>query len=85
MPYSNDTKPSSSYINDSKGAGSYTNDAIGGGSYTFDQGTPRTTYLLMEDGYRLLQEDGSPIVLTYGASYVYDSVGVGSYSNDTKS
>ena len=63
MPYTNDTKPSSSYTND-----------VGVAT--------TTTYLLMEDGFRLLQEDGSPIVISYGVEYTNDAKGAGTYTND---
>lgn len=63
----------------------WTKDTIGTASYTKDtKPSGLTTYLLMEDGYRLLQEDGSPIVLTYSADYTNDTIGSGNYTNDTK-
>lgn len=64
------------WTKDTIGTASYTKDAIGSASYT--------NYLLMEDGYRLLQEDGSPIVLNYGTVYSKDAVGSGTYTNDAK-
>jgi hypothetical protein len=84
MTWTKDTIGTASYTKDAIGSASYTNDAVGSASYTKDSGTPSTTYLLMEDGYRLLQEDGSPIVLNYGTVYSKDAVGSGTYTNDAK-
>ena len=42
------------------------------------------TYLLMEDGYYLLQEDGSKIVLTRSADWSNTTKPSGSWSNATK-
>ena len=54
-------------------------------SYTNDlKPSAEITYLLMEDGGYLLQEDGSKIVLSYGVNYLNDAKGSGSYSNDAK-
>ena len=44
----------------------------------------QNTYLLMEDGFYLLQEDGSKIVLTYAINYSNETKPTGSYTNTTK-
>ena len=44
----------------------------------------QNTYLLMEDGFYLLQEDGSKIVLTYAINYSNETKPTSSYSNETK-
>jgi hypothetical protein len=61
------------YSNDTKPSATYTKDAVP---------TATTFYLLMEDGFRLLQEDGSPIVLAYGVEYSNDTKPSASYTND---
>lgn len=42
------------------------------------------SYLKMEDGFYLLQEDGSKIVLSYGVEYTNTTKPTGSYTNTTK-
>lgn len=42
------------------------------------------SYLKMEDGFYLLQEDGSKIVLSYGVEYTNTTKTTGSYTNTTK-
>jgi len=44
----------------------------------------QNTYLLMEDGFYLLQEDGSKIVLTYGIDYTNTTKPANTYTNTTK-
>ena len=44
----------------------------------------QNTYLLMEDGFYLLQEDGSKIVLTYAINYSNETKPTDSYTNTTK-
>ena len=61
MVYVNDIKFSTSYSFDSKVSTSYANDA-----------ELSASFLLKEDAFYLLQEDGSKIVLFYGTDYLND-------------
>ena len=60
MPYTNDTKPTTSYDNDAKGSSSFSNDIKPSSLTSF--------FLLLENGSYLLKEDGYKIVLTSGGS-----------------
>lgn len=42
------------------------------------------SFLKMEDGFYLLQENGDKIVLTYGIEYTNTTKPTGSYTNTTK-
>jgi hypothetical protein len=66
MTWTNGTKPSSSYTNGTKPSSSYSNDTR----------PVNYSFLLLEDGGYLLQENGDQIILT--ESYL------GSYTNGTK-